>query len=103
MMHACSADSSQYVCIEDCYFQTGDDSISIKSGWDEYGISFGMASKYIQIQRIISFPHSAGISFGSEMSGGISDIQVRFYGYCFYNCFIDFYLQFHQIRAPCFS
>ncbi|KAG0576377.1 hypothetical protein KC19_5G075200 [Ceratodon purpureus] len=74
-------DSSQYVCIEDCYFQTGDDSISIKSGWDEYGISFGMPSKHIWVKRIVSFPHSAGISFGSEMSGGISDVQVGFHSY----------------------
>ena len=89
MRNACFADSSQHVCIEDCYFQTGDDAISIKSGWDEYGISFGMPSKYIHIQRIVSFPHSAGISFGSEMSGGISDVQVRFYSYYYHNYFTD--------------
>lgn len=70
-------DSSQYVCIEDCYISVGDDAISIKSGWDQYGTGFGMPSKYIRIQRVVAFSHtSAGISFGSEMSGGISDIEV---------------------------
>jgi len=70
-------DSSQHVCIEDCYISCGDDAISIKSGWDEFGTSFGMPSKYIRIRRIVAFSHSsAGISFGSEMSGGISNVKV---------------------------
>jgi len=73
------ADSCQHVCIEDCYISVGDDAISIKSGWDQYGTSFGMPSKHIRVRRIVAFPHSAGISFGSEMSGGISDVQVSCY------------------------
>lgn len=73
------ADSCQHVCIEDCYIQVGDDAISIKSGWDQYGTSYGMPSEHIRVRRIVAIPHSAGISFGSEMSGGISDVQVRFY------------------------
>ncbi|XP_024403717.1 probable polygalacturonase [Physcomitrium patens] len=73
-------DSSQHVCIEDCYISVGDDAISIKSGWDQYGISYGMPSKHIQIRRIVSasktFGIHAGVSFGSEMSGGISNVKV---------------------------
>ncbi len=72
-----TADSCQHVCIEDCYIAGGDDGISIKSGWDEYGVSFGRPSSHIQIRRIITDSHSSsGISFGSEMSGGISDVKV---------------------------
>lgn len=71
------ADSSQHVCIEDCYISVGDDAISIKSGWDQFGTSFAMPSKHIKVQRILAFSRSsAGISFGSEMSGGISDVKV---------------------------
>ncbi|KAH8975178.1 hypothetical protein BDL97_01G142500 [Sphagnum fallax] len=71
-------DSCQHVCIEDCYIAGGDDGISIKSGWDEYGVSFGRPSSHIQIRRIITDSHSSsGISFGSEMSGGISDVKVE--------------------------
>ncbi|KAJ6806192.1 putative polygalacturonase isoform X1 [Iris pallida] len=70
-------DSSNNVCIEDCYIRTGDDLISIKSGWDEYGISFARPSANITIHRITGSTKSgAGIALGSEMSGGISDIKA---------------------------
>ncbi|KAI4972360.1 hypothetical protein ZWY2020_003285 [Hordeum vulgare] len=32
-------DSSSEVCIEDCYIESGDDLVAVKSGWDQYGIS----------------------------------------------------------------
>jgi polygalacturonase len=70
-------DSSQYVCIEDCYISVGDDAIAIKSGWDEYGTAYGMPSQNIDVRRItVHTRTSAGIAFGSEMSGGISNVQV---------------------------
>ncbi|KAL0332655.1 UNVERIFIED_CONTAM: putative polygalacturonase [Sesamum calycinum] len=31
-------DSSTDVCIEDCYIESGDDLVAVKSGWDHYGI-----------------------------------------------------------------
>ncbi|MCO5561425.1 hypothetical protein L7F22_015046 [Adiantum nelumboides] len=71
-------DSCSYMCIEDCYIQNGDDLISIKSGWDEYGIAYGHPSTKISIQRIVGETRSsAGIALGSEMSGGISDVYVN--------------------------
>lgn len=70
-------DSSCDVCIEDCYISNGDDLISIKSGWDEYGILYGRPSSNIVIRRISgSTRSSAGIALGSEMSGGISNVYV---------------------------
>eukprot|EP00250_Pteridium_aquilinum_P007483 c17190_g1_i1 orf=218-1462(-) len=70
-------DSSTCVCIEDCYIQNGDDLISIKSGWDEYGIAYGQPSTKIMIRHIVGETRSsAGIAMGSEMSGGISDVYV---------------------------
>lgn len=70
-------DSSTYVCIEDCYIDNGDDLISIKSGWDEYGIAYGRPSSNIIIRRIAGGTRSsAGIAVGSEMSGGISNVYV---------------------------
>ncbi|KAJ6675078.1 hypothetical protein OIU85_011271 [Salix viminalis] len=63
-------DSSDDVCIEDCYISTGDDIIAIKSGWDEYGTSYGRPSKNITIHRLVGQTTSAGIAIGSEMSGG---------------------------------
>ncbi|XP_039685728.1 probable polygalacturonase isoform X2 [Medicago truncatula] len=70
-------DSSDNVCIEDCYISTGDDLISIKSGWDEYGISFGRPSTNISIHRLTGRTTSAGIAIGSEMSGGVSEVYAE--------------------------
>ncbi|RRT77375.1 hypothetical protein B296_00019937 [Ensete ventricosum] len=70
-------DSSDNVCIEDCYISTGDDLIVIKSGWDEYGISFARPSSNISIRHIVGEASSgAGIALGSEMSGGISNVRA---------------------------
>ncbi|CAL8129896.1 unnamed protein product [Prunus armeniaca] len=71
-------DSSDNVCIEDCYISTGDDLIAIKSGWDEYGISYGRPSRNIIIRRITGKTEtSAGIAIGSEMSGGVSEVHAE--------------------------
>jgi len=56
---------------------TGDDLISIKSGWDEYGISFGRPSTNINIHRLTGRTTSAGIAIGSEMSGGVSEVHAE--------------------------
>ncbi|KAI4319921.1 hypothetical protein MLD38_033460 [Melastoma candidum] len=70
-------DSSDHVCIEDCYISTGDDVIAIKSGWDEYGIYYGRPSTKITIRRIVGETRSSGIAIGSEMSGGVSDVHAE--------------------------
>lgn len=71
-------DSSSEVCIEDCYIESGDDLVAVKSGWDQYGISFGKPSTNIVIQRVSgTTPTCSGVGFGSEMSGGISNVLVR--------------------------
>ncbi|XP_065859891.1 probable polygalacturonase isoform X2 [Euphorbia lathyris] len=71
-------DSSDDVCIEDCNISTGDDLISIKSGWDEYGISYGRPSRNITIHRLVGQTRSSsGIAIGSEMSGGVSDVHAE--------------------------
>ena len=50
----------------------------MKSGWDQYGISVGKPSSNIVIQRVSgTTPTCSGVGFGSEMSGGISNVLVR--------------------------
>jgi len=72
------ADSSSEVCIEDCYIESGDDLVAVKSGWDQYGISVGKPSTNIVIQRVSgTTPTCSGVGFGSEMSAGISNVLVR--------------------------
>nr|GMC98068.1 probable polygalacturonase [Ipomoea batatas] len=64
--------------IQDCYIVSGDDCIAVKSGWDEYGIAFGMPTKHLVIRRVTCIsPTSAVIALGSEMSGGIEDVRAE--------------------------
>ncbi|KAK3122514.1 hypothetical protein QOZ80_8AG0614650 [Eleusine coracana subsp. coracana] len=71
-------DSSSEVCVEDCYIESGDDLVAVKSGWDQYGISVGKPSSNIVIQRVSgTTPTCSGVGFGSEMSGGISNVLVH--------------------------
>ncbi|KAJ1385374.1 Pectin lyase fold/virulence factor [Sesbania bispinosa] len=71
-------DSCTNVRIEDCYIVSGDDCVAVKSGWDEYGIKFGMPSQHIIIRRLTCIsPDSAMIALGSEMSGGIQDVRAE--------------------------
>ncbi|KAH7278776.1 hypothetical protein KP509_38G055700 [Ceratopteris richardii] len=71
-------DSCRDVVIENCYISVGDDCIAIKSGWNQYGIDYGRESSNIVIRNITAHsPVSAGISFGSEMSGGIQNVTVE--------------------------
>uniref|UniRef100_A0A453MCZ5 Pectate lyase superfamily protein domain-containing protein n=1 Tax=Aegilops tauschii subsp. strangulata TaxID=200361 RepID=A0A453MCZ5_AEGTS len=71
-------DSSTNVCISHCYVRNGDDVVVIKSGWDEYGISFAQPSSNISISNITGETGGgAGIAIGSEMSGGISEVRAE--------------------------
>ncbi|RRT68008.1 hypothetical protein B296_00023225, partial [Ensete ventricosum] len=56
----------------------GHDAIAVKSGWDNYGISFGRPSSNIHINNVhLQTSLGSALAFGSEMSGGISDIHVE--------------------------
>ncbi|KAM0024460.1 putative glycoside hydrolase, family 28, pectin lyase/virulence factor [Helianthus debilis subsp. tardiflorus] len=71
-------DSCTNVCIEDCYIESGDDLVAIKSGWDQYGTSTARPSSNIIIRRVSgTTPTCSGVGIGSEMSGGISNIRVE--------------------------
>ncbi len=75
----CLTDSCTNVCIEDCNISTGGDALSIKSGWDEYGMAYKWPSSNIWIRNVFSSaPTGAGFAIGSEMSGGVSNIKVAF-------------------------
>ncbi|MED6209172.1 hypothetical protein PIB30_052211 [Stylosanthes scabra] len=71
-------DSCTNIRIEDCYIVSGDDCVAVKSGWDEYGIAYGMPTKQLAIRRLTCIsPTSAVIALGSEMSGGIEDVRAE--------------------------
>ncbi|KAI4378019.1 hypothetical protein MLD38_015562 [Melastoma candidum] len=71
-------DSCTNTKIEDVHIVSGDDCIAVKSGWDEYGIQYGMPTKHLVIRRLTCIsPYSAMIALGSEMSGGIEDVRAE--------------------------
>ena len=75
-------DSCQEVVIRNCFFSVGDDGIAIKSGLNEAGREFNVSSKNIHIKNITVMPDfdnlsTNGISIGSEMSGGVSNVTVE--------------------------
>jgi len=55
-------------------FSTGDDCSAIKSGKDEEGRKIGIPSKEIYYRGCVFNAGHGGITLGSEMSGGISDV-----------------------------
>ncbi len=70
-------DSSSDILIENCKFNTGDDFVVIKSGRDQDGWRVNKPSKNIIIRNSTSEECLHGISFGSELSGGIENIYVE--------------------------
>ncbi|KAG8389526.1 hypothetical protein BUALT_Bualt02G0238500 [Buddleja alternifolia] len=71
-------DSSKQVCIQNSNISMGYDAVVLKSGWDEYGISYNKPTTDVHIQRVrLQSSSGSGIAFGSEMSGGISGILVE--------------------------
>ncbi|GFP81012.1 probable polygalacturonase [Phtheirospermum japonicum] len=71
-------DSCTNTRIRDSYIISGDDCIAVKSGWDQYGIKFGMPTQNLSIKRLTCIsPDSAVIALGSEMSGGIQNVRAE--------------------------
>ena len=68
-------DSSNNVLIENASITTNDDSIAIKSGRDADGIKTSIPSKNISINNC-TINKGFGITIGSEVSGGIEDINI---------------------------
>lgn len=72
-------DSTKHVLIEDSYFQTGDDAVVVKSGWDCYGRQVNVSSENITVRRIVARLTqrcgSGGFAVGSEMSGGVQGVE----------------------------
>ncbi len=69
-------DSSTDVLIENCRFNTGDDFVAIKSGRDQDGWRVNKPSKNIVVRNSFSDDCLHGISFGSELSGGIENVYI---------------------------
>ncbi len=70
----CDPESCDHVLIEDCFFNTGDDCIAIKSGRNRDGRQRNMPSQNIIIRRCTMKNGHGGVVIGSEISGGCKNV-----------------------------
>ncbi len=78
----CDPESCDGVLIEDCFFDTGDDCIAIKSGRNADGRLWEVPSQNIIIRGCKMKNGHGGVVLGSEITGGCKNIFVE-------NCQMD--------------
>ncbi|MCC5804686.1 MAG: hypothetical protein JJU00_00030 [Opitutales bacterium] len=69
-------DSTRNVRISNCFFDTGDDCIVIKSGRDGEGRRIGRPSEAIAVTNCVMFRGNGAVVVGSEMSGGVRAVTA---------------------------
>ncbi|MEY2648730.1 MAG: hypothetical protein RL282_1443 [Bacteroidota bacterium] len=70
-------ESCTNVLIENSFFDVGDDALCMKSGRDEAGRKRGMPTQQVTIRNSTVYSAHGGFVIGSEMSGGVKNIQVN--------------------------
>ncbi len=73
----CDPESSKNVLIENCYFNTGDDCIAIKSGRNADGRKWSIPSENIVVRKCEMRNGHGGVVIGSEISGGYRNLYVE--------------------------
>ena len=69
-------DSSSDVTVQHCDIECNDDAICLKAGRDADGLRVNRPSEKIIIRDNTVRAGAAGVTFGSETSGGIRDVEV---------------------------
>lgn len=69
-------DSSSEVTVERCDIECNDDAICLKAGRDADGLRVNRPTEKVIIRDNTVRAGAAGVTFGSETSGGIRDIEV---------------------------
>ncbi|MBS1794419.1 MAG: glycoside hydrolase family 28 protein [Acidobacteria bacterium] len=70
----CDPESCKDVLIEDCFFDTGDDCIAIKSGRNDDGRRLGAPTENVIVRGCEMKDGHGGITVGSEISGGVRNV-----------------------------
>jgi len=78
----CDPECSKNVLIKNCFFNTGDDCIAIKSGRNNDGRRINVPSENIIVQDCIMKEGHGGVVIGSEISGGVKNVFIE-------NCKMD--------------
>lgn len=73
----CDPESCKDVVIKNCYFNTGDDCIAIKSGRNNDGRRVNVPSENIVIKDCVMKEGHGGVVMGSEISGGVRNVFVE--------------------------
>lgn len=73
----CDPESCNNVLIENCFFDTGDDCIAIKSGRNNDGRRWAIPSRNIIVRNCRMAAGHGGVVIGSEISGGFSNLFVE--------------------------
>ncbi|AHM58504.1 endopolygalacturonase [Flammeovirgaceae bacterium 311] len=73
----CDPESCKNVLIKECFFNTGDDCIAIKSGRNADGRRINVPSENIIIQNCSMANGHGGVVIGSEISGGARNIWAE--------------------------
>lgn len=69
-------ESCRYVTLSNSTFDVGDDGICIKSGKNEEGRKLGKPTEYVSVSDCIVYHGHGGVVIGSEMSGGVNNIDI---------------------------
>ena len=69
-------DSCKYVKVYDSVFDVGDDALCVKSGKNEDGRKLGKPCEYVEFKNCTVYHGHGGFVIGSEMSGGVKNIQI---------------------------
>ena len=70
----CDPESCKDVLIDNCYFDTGDDCIAIKSGRNNDGRRLNTPTENIIVRNCTMKDGHGGITVGSEISGGVRNL-----------------------------
>ncbi len=70
----CDPESCKDVLIENCFFDTGDDCIAIKSGRNNDGRRLNVPTENVIIRNCTMKDGHGGITVGSEISGGVRNV-----------------------------
>jgi polygalacturonase len=70
----CDPESCKNVLIKDCYFNTGDDCIALKSGRNRDGRRINVPCENVVIQHCTMANGHGGVVIGSEISGGVKNV-----------------------------
>ncbi len=70
----CNPESCKDVLIDNCYFDTGDDCIAIKSGRNNDGRRLNIPTENVIIRNCTMKDGHGGITVGSEISGGVRNV-----------------------------